>query len=199
MILISPLIVLLVSVCVNFPFICNFHPFFKDFGNLYFSYLFTKLVCEISLMFLLRLVVYHCHLTSYVFKALRAINYIVLLVFYLEHVNSTILLCCGDIETNPGPTKLDLYFCYWNLNGIAAHDFVKMPLIEAYVTFYNYDIICLSETFLNSEINNDDSRLNISGYNLLRADHPTDTKRGGVLYLLTKTIYQLLEETTFAF
>ena len=37
-----------------------------------------------------------------------------------------------------------------------------------------------SETFLNSSIQNDDDKLEIDGYNLIRSDHPSDFKRGGV-------------------
>ena len=37
--------------------------------------------------------------------------------------------------------------------------------------------MCLSETYLNTSI--PDSRLEISGYNLIRSDHPNDIKRGG--------------------
>ena len=40
--------------------------------------------------------------------------------------------------------------------------------------------MCLSETFLDSSIPNDDHRINIAGYSLLRADHPSNTKKGGV-------------------
>ena len=43
---------------------------------------------------------------------------------------------------------------------------------------YKYDFICLSETYLDSSEH--DSLLEINGYNLLCADHPNDTKRGGV-------------------
>ena len=39
-----------------------------------------------------------------------------------------------------------------NLNSIAAHDFVKVPLIEAFNKASNIRIICLSETFLDSTI-----------------------------------------------
>ena len=28
-----------------------------------------------------------------------------------------LLLCCGDIEKNPGPKYSSLKFCHWNLNG----------------------------------------------------------------------------------
>ena len=42
------------------------------------------------------------------------------------------------------------------------------------------DIISLGETYLNSSYRLDDPDLHINGYNLIRADHPSDTKRGGV-------------------
>ena len=36
------------------------------------------------------------------------------------------------------------------------------------------------ETFLDSSISNEDERINIKSYNLLRTDHPSNNKRGGV-------------------
>ena len=36
------------------------------------------------------------------------------------------------------------------------------------------------ETFLNSSIETNDDRISIDGYNLIRADHPSDSKGGGV-------------------
>ena len=42
------------------------------------------------------------------------------------------------------------------------------------------DIICLSETFLDSPKPIDDNRLSIPGYSIMRADHPNNTKRSGV-------------------
>ena len=53
-------------------------------------------------------------------------------------------------------------------------------MIQAYITDQNFDIVCLSETFLNSSIQNDDHKLKIDGYNLIRSDHPSDSKKGGV-------------------
>ena len=54
-----------------------------------------------------------------------------------------------------------------------------MSLI-AFISTQNFDIICLSETVLNSRIDISDTKIKISGYLLLRADHPSNTKRGGV-------------------
>ena len=42
-----------------------------------------------------------------------------------------------------------------------------MSLPQAYVTQHNCDIICLSETFLNSSIQNDDDRIKIDGYSFI--------------------------------
>ncbi len=50
----------------------------------------------------------------------------------------SVLLLSGDIEVNPGPQTLD--FCCWNLNSIAAHDFLRVSLIEAYNSVYSYEI-----------------------------------------------------------
>ena len=69
---------------------------------------------------------------------------------------------------------------HWNLNGIATNNFVKISFIEAYNTIYNYDIICISETFLDSDHSGDDERLNLQGYVMIRSDHPSNTKGGGV-------------------
>ena len=52
-------------------------------------------------------------------------------------------------------------------------------MFQAQISIHDFDIICLSETFLNSDYSLDDPRLN-DGYDILRCDHPSDTKRGGV-------------------
>ena len=89
----------------------------------------------------------------------------------------------GDIEANPGPVtnfSQDFKICHWNLNSLPTDNFVKVPHLEAYAITHNIDIICLSETFLDSSYSSDDQRLQLSGYSLIRADHPRDLKRGGV-------------------
>ena len=92
-----------------------------------------------------------------------------------------LLILCGDVEVNPGPGQwTSLSFCHWNLNSISAHDFVKVSLLEAYNAIHKFDRICLSETFLNSSLQNDDDSLVLNGYKLVRADNPSDLKRGGV-------------------
>ena len=101
--------------------------------------------------------------------------------FHREYLRIMLLIISVDTETNPCPKKQScLKFFHWNLDGLAAHDFIKLPLIEAYIATNNFDIVCLSETFLDSSIPNDDHRINIAGYSLLRADHPSNTKKGSV-------------------
>ena len=56
--------------------------------------------------------------------------------------------------------KDHLTFCHWNLNGLVAYDFIKVPLVEAFIATSNFGIICLSETFLDSTITDDDENTN---------------------------------------
>ena len=44
------------------------------------------------------------------------------------------------------------------------------------ITDCNFDIICLSEAFLNSPLNREDDRLKIEGYDLIRSDNPNRLK-----------------------
>ena len=92
-----------------------------------------------------------------------------------------LLILCGDVELNPGPEKLqNLSLCHWNLNGIAAHNYAKISLLEAYIAVHDFDIIFLSETFLDSDHLRDDPRLQLEGYVMRRSDHSSNSKRGGV-------------------
>ena len=56
--------------------------------------------------------------------------------------------------------------------------FTKIYFLSACISVHK--IICLSETYLNSEILSDDTKLEKHGYNLVREDHPSNHKRGGV-------------------
>ena len=105
-----------------------------------------------------------------------------------------LLNCCGDIEINPGPKQSSLNFCHWNLNSIVAHDFIKISLLQRYITDRNFDIICLSETFLNSPLDREDGRLKIDGYNLIRLDDPSGQKKEAYVSII-RNIFLSLEET----
>ena len=64
----------------------------------------------------------------------------------------------------------------------------KVSLLSAYISIHKFDIICLSETYLNSETSSDDDNLKIPGYNTIRDDHPSNTKRGGVCIYYKNTL-----------
>ena len=87
------------------------------------------------------------------------------------------------IEVNPGSKQKQdqsLSICHWNLNSIHAHNFQKLSVLQGYISNNKVDILCLSETFLNSDISCDNTNLQLPGFDLIRADHPSNTKRGGV-------------------
>ena len=89
------------------------------------------------------------------------------------------LLCNGDIESDPGPQKSkqnSLSICHWNRNSLSAHNFAKLMQLKAYNSIYKHDFICLSETCLDSTTAN--NMPEIEGYNLVRADHLNNVKRG---------------------
>ena len=89
----------------------------------------------------------------------------------------------GDMELNPGPKQKQdqsLSICHWNLNSIPAHSFQKLEMLQDYIASNKVGILCLSETFLNSDISCDDNNLKLLGFDLIGADHPSNTKRGGI-------------------
>ena len=64
-----------------------------------------------------------------------------------------LLWLSDDVDINPGPKRIpkaSLPIFYWSLNSISVHNYVKLSLLWAYLTFHKFDVICLSETFLNS-------------------------------------------------
>ena len=102
----------------------------------------------------------------------------------------------GYVEENSGPKRYSaqyLAICHWNLNSITAHNFIKMALLKAYLSVHETDIICLSETYLDSSVPVENDKMQIPGYSTVWANHPSNTKRGGVLiyckiFLLIKLI-----------
>ena len=70
-----------------------------------------------------------------------------------EGLIQLLIVCSGDIEANPEPEiKFQFSFCSWNLNGLVVRNFIKVSLLQALVVTHDYDITCLSETFLDSSI-----------------------------------------------
>ena len=103
------------------------------------------------------------------------------------------LLKHGDIEINPGPeeNRSKSFSCsHWNVNSILGHN--KLSLLTAYNSALIYDLICLTETYLDSTVH--PNNLLINGYKLVRSDHPDNVKRGGVcLYFRENWTLQLVD------
>ena len=100
---------------------------------------------------------------------------------YVYHIwlSLTIIRLFGDIEENPAPKRnsnQSFSICHWNLNSITAYNYLKVSLLRA----YNFDVVCISETYLESITALDKKNLEIVGYNLLRADHASNSKGGSV-------------------
>ena len=91
----------------------------------------------------------------------------------------------GDIGTNLGPTKekiKNLSFCHWNVNSLIAHSLTKIFHLKAYNAIYKHDFICISESFFDSSVTEGDENIQLNGCNLVKADRPSNTKRGGVCF-----------------
>ena len=77
---------------------------------------------------------------------------------------------------------------HWNLNSIAAQNFVKLSQLEVYNPLHSYDRICLSETWLDSATSIDSKDLSLKGYNLHRVDDPDNVRKGGVCVYYKETL-----------
>ena len=102
--------------------------------------------------------VVNCIMASYL-RMLTKLPKIAKITLFLDLCISSLLLRCCDIEKNPGPKYSSLTLCHWSLNGLTAHDSIKILSFQAYVTQHNYDIISLSEIFLNSSTDSSVLRL----------------------------------------
>ena len=124
------------------------------------------------------------HKKLYVFQSVSS-SYLIRLRsfmhFFWFYIKKIIL--SGDVEINPGLHSKrcqEVSICHWNLNSITTQSFIKVSLLKVYITIYNYDNICLSEQYLHLSILSGDNNLEIPGYDLIRADHPSNSKWGGV-------------------
>ena len=108
---------------------------------------------------------------------------------YVNHfwLFKIVLKLSGDVEENPAPapsSSQSFSICHWSLNSISAGNYIKLLHLRAYVSTYKFDVICISETYLNSDTSTADENLEIAGYILIGADHPSITNRGGARTLL---------------
>ena len=135
--------------------------------------------------------------TIWKYSNLKALT---ILLFFYSTIIFLLLVKHSDIEINPGPQKKQpKYFscCHWNVNSLLAHN--KISLLTAYNTIHQYDVICISETFLDSSVPLDDHNLPIQGYSLIRTDHPDNVKKGGVcLYFKENLILKVNDDSFIA-
>ena len=52
---------------------------------------------------------------------------------------------CSSIKPNDNS-----FVFHWNVNSIPCHNFQKMAVLKSFVAMHKFDIICISETFLNN-------------------------------------------------
>ena len=111
---------------------------------------------------------------------------------YFLNFTLLLLFILGDKELNPGPNTTNstckCSICHWNLNSLAVHNFEIVRLLDAYNTFNKFDIICVSESYLDSSFSSDNEVINRKGYKLVRADHSNNTKRRGVCVYFRKIL-----------
>ena len=64
-----------------------------------------------------------------------------------------------------------------------------MFLLKPCITVHKFDVICLSQRYLDFSTCPDDDDLEITNYAMAIADHPTNTKQGRILSSL-KHVYR---------
>ena len=70
---------------------------------------------------------------------------------------------------------------------------LESQILEAYNAHHIYDIICLSETYLDSSVHYDDPKSNLCCYKLVGADNLSKNKRGGagICFKETRAVRQV--------
>ena len=90
---------------------------------------------------------------SVLFLIITTANVIIWLQMFL-------LFSCWDVEVSPGSKKYiyiyiyiyqeNFSICHWNLNTFLVHNYAKLWLFKGYVNYHNFDIVYLSESYLDS-------------------------------------------------
>ena len=102
--------------------------------------------------------------------------------FFCMLYSYCIIMQSWGIEATPVPGggRSSLSVCQRNSNSIWVEDFFKLSQILTFLNVHQFDIFCLTETFLDSWISLEDKRLATEGYKLFRCDHPSSLRRSGV-------------------
>ena len=99
----------------------------------------------------------------------------------LRQLYIPLITLSGDVELNPGSKRnaaQTLPICYRNVNTICAHSCAKFYRLRANVCVHRFDIICLSETYLNSSV--DDKSLSIYINYLISSYHSSNKTRDSI-------------------
>ena len=103
---------------------------------------------------------------------LHMILHISLTVLYLNHLwffKIVLRLSC-NVEENKGlkpssSQSFSIHHCNWN--SFFVHSCMKLSLLRAYVSTHKFDVICISETYLDSDTSIVDENRETGELNLL--------------------------------
>ena len=77
---------------------------------------------------------------------------------------------------------------------VLSYTIILKYLFWELISLHNFDVVCISETYLDSATTIDDKNLEIARYNLLRADHASSSKRGSVcVYYKSSLAFRLID------
>ena len=91
----------------------------------------------------------------FLINVLQMVDVEILFLLYIK----ILLYCFGDIEINPLPKESSKTFCHCNLMALFLMNLSKFHYYRDM-----FDIICLSETFLNFFLESEDDGLKTEGY-----------------------------------
>ena len=158
-------------------------------------FLVITLLCSITLILSLSSTLlnsFHTKIKTIHWSVLITFLILIVIIFIqFIWVHALLTRQSSDIKMNPGPKPNPCHsfsICHWNLNSLATHNYLKVSLLRAYVAIKKFDVVCLSETYLDSSYLSDNDNFYLPGYNLVRADHPSNAKKGGVSSIL-KTLF----------
>ena len=143
--------------------------------QMYFFIEYCYLLCNITvLLFML--------LTTLIYlKPKHALFFVTCIHLWTVNLlySSFLILLSSDEEINPRHRHNSWEFfliCHWNLTSVSAYNYTKSSSLKAFIEVHKFEIICLSETYLDSSIAWDDDNLEISGYSLVQSQHHSNNK-----------------------
>ena len=141
----------------------------------------TTLLCSITLILSLSSALlnsFHTKIKT-IYWSVRIGFLVLIIIMFIQFMGTCFRIRqSGDIEMNPGlkPNTCNSFtIWHWNPNSITAHNYLIASPLRAYVAINKFDVVCLSETYLDSSKLYDDDNFNLPDYNLIRADHPSNT------------------------